>query len=149
MPKSKDVNEQEAPLGEASSDESHSGAVLANDDVAAVPSVVAAIETPTQLTAPKNPNRCIVVRTVQSRERAYCQEEHGSFLVGDPFRVNGRVPEGAADLLAAFASTIALHVAQEARQRDIDVVRVSNADAGVAVAAALRESGFFVIEFAE
>lgn len=97
---------------------------------------------------PKNPDRCIVVKTVADRERAYCTVDHGS-RVEEEFRVNGKTPEGAEDQLKAFAHTIALHVAQEARQRDIEVVRVSNADAGRATAAALREAGFHVIEFAD
>ncbi len=95
---------------------------------------------------PRDPDRCIVVRTVPESKRAYCSVDHGSRVV-EEFRVNGEVPENAENILSAFAASVALQIAQKAQTLDIEVVRVSNAKAGAETAVALREAGFYVVEF--
>jgi hypothetical protein len=94
------------------------------------------------------PGWCLVVRPSFERQRAFCTVDEGTY-VREEFRVNGLVPEGADNPLTAFAAVIAIHVAQEASDRDLEVVRLPNSEAGRAVATALREAGFHVIEFAE
>lgn len=51
------------------------------------------------------------------------------------------------DVDAAIVSAVALTLAQTAQQHDIQVIRVSQAGNGADVAAALREAGFYVVEF--
>jgi hypothetical protein len=106
---------------------------------------------------PRNPDHCIVVRPDFGAQRAYCSIDRGSHQVEEPFRVNGKITEeeqAAAGedqtaLLTTFAKKIADVVTTEALQRDIEVARVPNSEAGQATAAALREAGFTVVEFAE
>jgi hypothetical protein len=106
---------------------------------------------------PRNQDHCIVVRPDFDAQRAYCSIDRGSHQVEEPFRVNGKITEeeqaaageDQAALLTAFAKRIADVVTTEALQRDIEVARVPNSQAGQATAAALREAGFTVVEFAE
>ena len=123
--------------------------------VDATPADIVGSEVPSVLAS--DPSRCIVVRIAPERERAFCSVDEGSREVEPPFRVNGRITEeekvahagDEAAILGVIARRIARVIADEARQRNISVVRVANSEAGRLTAQALRDDGFRVVEFAE
>lgn len=95
------------------------------------------------VTTPRNPERCIVYYPATkrfTRDRGMVEEEQGKLGGVD-------VPADAENVEAAIAAVIALRLAEDARQHDIEVIRVQQVGNGPAIAAALREAGLWVVEF--
>jgi pyruvate/2-oxoglutarate dehydrogenase complex dihydrolipoamide acyltransferase (E2) component len=94
-------------------------------------------------TSPRNPDRCVVYHPAGRRFTL----DHGS-AVEEEGKVTGLdVPEGTEDVVSALVKLEAFRLAELARRYDLDVIRVEKVGNGPAIAATLREAGFFVIEF--
>jgi hypothetical protein len=91
----------------------------------------------------RNPDLCLVL---YPGERVRYTLERGS-VIEEQAQIPARVPEGAEDVAATLVDVVALAVAQVARQHDRQVIRVARRGNGPQVAAALREAGFYVVEF--
>jgi hypothetical protein len=92
----------------------------------------------------RNPELCIVVYPGDSFRVTL---ENGS-MVEEERKLPIEIPEGADDVESALASIVALRIAQIADQHNRQVIRVARVGVGPAIAAALREAGYYVLEFA-
>ena len=92
----------------------------------------------------RNPELCL---TVYPGARFRLTIERGSHVEQES-QLPVDVPDGVDDVEAAIAQIIALRVAEIATQHGRQVIRVANVGPiGPAIADALREAGFYVVEF--
>jgi hypothetical protein len=128
-------------------------AAATDHDVVAAEAVAPDTETAVQVTDSegvthtlRNPERCLVFHP-SSRRFAV---EHGMVIQEESKLGNALVSEGLVDDVdAALVTAIALTLGQTARQHDLQVIRVGKSSNGPAVASALRDAGFYVVEFGE
>ena len=92
----------------------------------------------------RDPERCLVYYPTSRRFTL----ERGSRVEQESKLGGVTVMEGADDAEASLVDIIALRLAEQAKQHDLQVFRVANSGNGPAVAAALRNAGHYVVEFA-
>lgn len=73
--------------------------------------------------------------------------ERGPYVEQEAKLGNVEAPEGAEDVETAIATIIAVRLAEYADQHNRQVIRIASHGNGPKIAAALREAGFYVVEF--
>lgn len=135
------------PLAEQPSPEEQPNDPPQNEDPGEAPESTPEAPAPR---VPRNPERCITVKADPARFRLICTTEEGSYIREEFAEIvrppEGSAPEGA-ELLPLLASMGALAIANHARQRDIEVIRVQNSELGDQLAARLEEADFYVVPF--